>query len=371
MAATSVALLFATGLTMATPANADVGNEFGLEKVRAGMVHREAPTGKPQEIAARSAHGLSVATSASGESAIIDESLLDYGAVSATGADFVELDWKDIGGATGYTVRRDGNVLATLPAGTSSYRDSAVKRGADYRYQIDSIVEGAGSDQDAGKAWGFRVRIPSKKDLNSLQTTAGAQALAAGTAATSTVSWVTFIPNYRVDAPGYPCEYGSGYQFGGDNRTYNWASSSYRTAVHATVTWSTKNVTGNVAIGTTRVYNKATGALVASRTASAANTYARKLASGTNYVDVRLVTHAGNPFCGTITAIDGGLSMHLTQAGNYAVISGSHRRAPNHHVYIYDGGGVTDVYRRDNAGFVCLAGSAMCELANFYGSGSF
>ena len=79
-------------------------------------------------------------------------------------------------------------------------------------------------------------------------------------------------------------------------------------------------------------------------------------------VDVRMVTHASNPFC-KVTAIDGAFSMHLTQSGNYAIFSGNHRQMPNHYIYIYDGGKVTDVYKRDAASPLCLVG--------FYGRGSF
>ncbi|WP_281256662.1 hypothetical protein [Melittangium boletus] len=38
---------------------------------------------------------------------------------------------------------------------------------------------------------------------------------------------------------------------------------------------------------------------------------------------------------------------------------------------VYDGGKVTDVYKRDAASPLCLVGAILCELANFYGRGSF
>lgn len=199
---------------------------------------------------------------------------------------------------------------------------------------------------------------------------APSQARTTGAAKTTTVSWVTFIPQRRVDAPRVGCDYGKGFAFGGDGHGYDWTSSSYRTAVHALITWSSKSVQGHVSIGTTHVYRKSDGRLVAQKTASGAKSYAKKMGSGSDYVDVRLVTHAGNPFC-DLTAIDGAFSMHLTKSGTYRIFSGNHRQMPNHYVYIYNGGRVTNVYKRNAVSPLCLVGAALCELANFYGSGSF
>jgi len=192
----------------------------------------------------------------------------------------------------------------------------------------------------------------------------------AAAATTTTVSWITFIPQSRIDAPPVGCDYGRGYAFGGNGRGYDWKSSSYKTAVHAVIDWSSKSVKGYVSMGTTRVYRKSNGELVDKKTTSGAKSYARKIeGSGSGYVDVRLVTHAQNPFCG-LGAIDGALSMRVFQRGEYYVWSGNHRQMPNHHVYIYDGrsGRVTDVYTRDAASPLCLVA---CELARFYGQGSF
>lgn len=313
---------------------------------------------------------LKVARSASGDVAIVDESMADYGALSAVNSRFVELDWESIPDAVGYRVSRDNRVIAKLPSQVSTYRDLSVREGSQYRYNIEPVVPEGVVTETSGRMWSFKVQVPVASDQATLQNAASVQAIAAGVAPTSTVSWETFIPPAKVDAPPVGCSYGSGYQFGGDNRSYDWTSLKYRTLVTTMVTWSTKAVVGHAMAKPTTVYLKSTGALVATRTASMANSYGKKLGSGSNYVDVRLVTHAGNPFC-TLNAIDGAFSMHLTQSGNYSFISGNHRQAPNHHVYIYDDGAVKDVYRRDSAGFICLAGAALCELANFSGYGSF
>src|SRR6266567_4894749 len=47
---------------------------------------------------------------------------------------------------------------------------------------------------------------------------------------TTTVTWMTFIPLTKIEAPPVGCDYGNGYQFGGDNhKTFDWKSSHYRT----------------------------------------------------------------------------------------------------------------------------------------------
>lgn len=79
-----------------------------------------------------------------------------------------------------------------------------------------------------------------------------------------------------------------------------------------------------------------------------------------------MVNHAANPFC-SIGAIDGAISMKVTQGGNWSIFSGNHRQMPNHHIYIYNGGIVTDVHRRDYANALCLIGSAECPLVNLTG----
>ena len=79
-------------------------------------------------------------------------------------------------------------------------------------------------------------------------------------AATTTLSWVTFIPQAKVGAPLVGCSYGSGYQFGGDGHTaFDWTSSKYRTAEHAVIDWKAKKVTGYVSVHASHVYKKSTG----------------------------------------------------------------------------------------------------------------
>ncbi|MET8754360.1 hypothetical protein ABZW32_30345 [Streptomyces sp. NPDC004667] len=110
-------------------------------------------------------------------------------------------------------------------------------------------------------------------------------------------------------------------------------------------------------------------------TASDENMEARKLGSGSNYVDVRMVMHASNPFCDGVLGfkggIDGAFTMNLTTSGNWTIRSGKHRPVPNRHIFITDGGEVTDVYKAKYKDLMCLIGSLMCpepDLAAYYGS---
>jgi hypothetical protein len=260
--------------------------------------------------------------------------------------------------------------IATLPVGMSSYHDSSATPGAAYRYNIVSLTD----DKNA-KMWSIKVLVPKPprrgEDISkSMLRQANTESEALLTAATSTVTWTTFIPQSRIAAPAVGCDYGSGYEFAGDGHGFDWTASSHRTSVSAVIDWSAKTVAGYVSIGTSHVYRKSDGKLVASKTASGANSYAKKIISDANSIDVRFVTLASNPFC-HVGAIDGSFSMHLTHTGNYSFVTGNHVQMPNHHVYIYDGGGETDVYEKKAYGPECLLGDAVCERANFSGSGSF
>jgi len=346
---------------------------FSIADIRSGRISDVSSTGQFVQEPEDQQQDLAVVIAPTGTLAIVDRSLLAHGAVAAATPSFVDLSWDVYSSMAQYGVSRNSEVIAVLAPGVSQFRDPSVVGGEMYRYNIVPLLD-TGSAPDA-KMWSIKVGVPRRPaaeeaPAHSLYLQAAAQASARAVAATTTVSWVTFIPQARVGAPRVGCAYGHGYEFGGDGRSFDWRASSFRTAVHAVVTWSTKAVAGHVAMGTTHVYRTSDGRLVSQRTASGSKSYAKKLGSGSNYVDVRLVTHAGNPYCG-LTAIDGAFSMTLTRSGNYSIFSGNHRQMPSHHVFIYDGGQVTDVYRLNAASPYCLAGAILCELANFYGNGSF
>ncbi|RDG39325.1 hypothetical protein [Streptomyces corynorhini] len=317
--------------------------------------------------------GFGVMRAASGENAVVDRSSAREGITAAVGKSFVELSWKGYAKDARYVVTRDGAEVARLAAGVTSFRDTNVAPGADYHYQVAPVLPEKGAP--GTRLWGMKVSVPASGSLTALREQAVSRATAAGVAKTSTLSWVTFIPQKKVNAPAAGCDYGSKFQFGGDGRSkFDWKSSKYRTALHATVTWKGKKVVGNKDVHSTSVYVKKTGEKVATKTASSKNMVAKKLGSGGSYVDVRMTMHATNPFCkglGSVKgAIDGAFTINLTTSGNYTIRSGKHRLMPNHHIYIYDGGDVTNVYTRKYANASCLVGSVACpeaDLTALYG----
>ncbi|MER6694180.1 hypothetical protein [Streptomyces minutiscleroticus] len=373
LAAVPLALL-ATGLPTAAASDDDIRPEaavFSISALSDGDV--EDVTGVSTRSATNQVldtQGFAVMRADSGETAVVDTSMEQQGVTVAYGDSFVDLSWKAYAPDARYVVLRDGAQVAALDAGVESFRDTQVEPGAEYDYQVVPVLPEEGDAR--ARLWGVKASVPESGSLARLQQQAVAQASAAAAAKTTTLSWVTFIPQKKINAPATGCDYGSGYQFGGDGHAdFDWKSSKYRTALHATVTWSSKKVAGNASIGATTVYKKSTGKKVATKTASAKNMSAKKLGSGSNYVDVRMVTHATNPFCkglgGVKGAIDGALTMQLTKSGNYTIRSGKHRLMPNHYIYIYDGGKVTNVYKRKYANVTCLIGSVTCEEADLTG----
>ncbi|MEU1217318.1 DUF3238 domain-containing protein [Streptomyces sp. NPDC005790] len=308
---------------------------------------------------------------ASGETAVVDRSSAREGITAAAGKSFAELSWEGYAKDTRYVVTRDGKEVARLDAGVTSFRDTNVEPGADYHYQVAPVLPKGGNPQ--ARLWGMKVSIPVSGSPTALREQAVSRATAAGVAKTSTLSWISFIPQKKIDAPTGGCDYGKKFQFGGDGRSkFDWKSSKYRTALHATVTWKSKKVVSSKHIGATTVYVKKTGKKVKSKTATTKNMSTKKLGSGKNHVDVRMSLNATNPFCnglGSVKgAINGAFTINLTKSGNYTIRSGKHRLMPNHHIYIYDGGKVTNVYTRKYANAACLIGSIACPEADLTGT---
>jgi hypothetical protein len=92
--------------------------------------------------------------------------------------------------------------------------------------------------------------------------------------------------------------------------------------------------------------------------------------SSTNYVYLRFELRAKNPYC-SMNAIDGTLTMQISKDGWWRFHSGDHRLMPNHHIFIYNSGRVTDAYRRAYQNPFCLV-AQLCETADLQGwSGTF
>ncbi|WP_237536392.1 hypothetical protein [Streptomyces sp. SID5785] len=300
--------------------------------------------------------------------AVHDTSLAQNGITAEYAANRVSLSWEPYRPDARYVVTRDDRQIAVTEPGQRLFEDTHVHEATEYQYKVIPILDG---DTAGAQTWGLRAVTPSSTRLQEVDRLARQQATTAAAAKMTTVTWQTFIPQKKIDAPPAGCSYTRGYQFGGDGRGFDWKSSKYRTALNALINWNRKSVTGSGSIGTTHVYRKSTGKLVAKKKASASQMKAKKLGASGSSVDIRMVTHASNPFCkglgGVKGAIDGALTMTVTQGGNWTIRSGDHRLMPNHHIYIYNNGKVTNVYKRKYANLSCLIGKATCDLANLTG----
>ncbi|ARP71018.1 hypothetical protein LK07_15940 [Streptomyces pluripotens] len=316
---------------------------------------------------------LNIGRTGGGRAALVNNTLADRGVTSTAAPGVVTLTWKPYAADARYTVVRGETPLTTTKPGQATFKDTTATAGASYQYRIIPQLKG---DTSAARTWGLTVAVPKVKhgeaEAAAVQRTAVAQAKAAKASATTTLTWTTFIPDKYINQPiPKACKYwGTKYVYGGDNRGFDWKSSRYRTSESAVITWKNRKVSGYTSVKATHVYRKSNHKLVAQKTASAKDMKVKKLGSGSGYVDIRMVTHATNPFCGGIAkvkgAIDGALTFHITRGG-WEIRSGNHRRMPNHEIYIYNGGRVTWVYKSKYASPLCLVGALLCDLRNLTG----
>src|SRR5690606_10004061 len=73
------------------------------------------------------------------------------------------LSWTAADNATGYTLKRDGATIATLPATTRTYTDSTRPWGADQTYQVTAL--GVESQSSVSNEVKLRV-VPEKPAFN-------------------------------------------------------------------------------------------------------------------------------------------------------------------------------------------------------------
>ncbi|MFJ2111777.1 MULTISPECIES: hypothetical protein [unclassified Streptomyces] len=325
------------------------------------------------------AQGFSVRTASTGQTAVVDSSMADKGIISAATPGFVDISWKPYAADAQYAVVRNDKPIADLPPGVTSFHDTGVMRGITYSYRIIPQLK---KNHEGARTWGMQVTVPAastrgESELFAMRKSAVSRADAAARASTTTLTWTSFIPQKYINAPSAGCDYGSKYQFGGDNHSkFDWKDSRYRTSLNAVITWKNKSLKEGKSVQASHVYRKSDHKLIDTKKASDKGMSAKKLGSGGNYIDVRMVVHASNPFCkglGSIKgAIDGALQMHITSSGNWEIRSGNHRLMPNHHIYFYNGGKVTNVYTRKYESEYCLIGQAACKLADLTGdSGKF
>lgn len=358
---------------------------FTVANVERALLHVTA-TASNRATAAET--GISVLT-VDGDSALVNASMIREdrpSALSAATADWVDLAWDEVSGATSYQVSRDNELIAVVS--DTEFRDDAIRAGSTNSYRVDPVVPNPSGDVPI---WGMYVVVPN----SSAEDRAGLEAEASGVAAAAaakwdngTIMWRTFIPMDKVDAPpielaGAGCEYKSGYQFGGDNRGFGdtWgAGTRNRTQLTSGFFFQNANapIQGTIySIYPTKVYEKASGDLVAERTLSVADAYHEVKALGrtATTIDIRVAQQAGNPFC-TGNSIEGAFTIAVTNTGNYTILSGSHRQMPNHEIYLHGAGGTggygpfVSIYQRAYLDPTCLIALA-CGTAHMGGAGQF
>ncbi|WP_404474170.1 hypothetical protein [Microbacterium aerolatum] len=317
------------------------------------------------------------------EWAVADTSLLksaEVGATYAITSDAVDLSWAPVSEAEGYKIVLD-NQFDYFTTDTSLRLGIPDEPSSDYNVQIlPYAAEGQELSSDA-PFYGLHIRLPEASKIDSEDaaeaSVASVAARLAGPYTTTKLVWRSFIPYARIDAPIAGCDYGSGYEFDGNNRGYGtyfgqWDS---KTKIDATVSWTSANnyFYDDGFVSPSTVYNKSTGATVETRTVSGATLEANLLAGDSSSADIRFSLQAAIPYC-IWNSIEGAFTITVTRTGNYAILSGEHRQMPNHEVIILsttsDATSVeyteAVVYQRDLSNPLCLV-SVLCEKASMAG----
>lgn len=387
-----VGALGAFGFTPAAAASPDIQLEgagtFTLDVVQEAASGEASRSGASP--AAADTQTVFAAVEHEGAWAVADVSLLATEEAPATWSahpEFVDIAWAATPDAPTRTIVVNDSRVGEVSG--SSARITGLTAGESHSVQVIA-------SSDRIPTTGFSVYVPhdTTQDFSEEDATAlsADMALAATRLNSTTIIWDTFIAQPRVDAPAAGCDYGLGYQFNGNNRT--WAADPFgqlnvKTRLQATVPWDGPAVwSDGPFIGSTSVYRADTGALVATRqlpVSSTSWTVSRlggSLGSTSTYVDVRMAIQAGNPFCsGPIgNSIEGAFTMRVTRSASWQIISGSHRQMPDHqillHAHAYTGSTVTTnrytrVYQRPAASTYCLVNLA-CPGASMTGwSGSY
>jgi hypothetical protein len=323
-------------------------------------------------------YGITVLENKTGPSTIADLSLAGAEdtrdrALWAASSEGVRLSWGTDASVREYRVSRNGELLAVVT--DSGYFDASATPGSETTYLVQSVpkedIEGE------GRTWSLNVPVPtsSGSNLAALKQEAEQTATAVAAIDKSSVTYKTFIPQQYLSAPPAGCGAynGSGYSFGGDNRTWSQTSTAYRTRQIATVNWlSGASLEALNNVGATHVYRTSNKQLLGTRTAGNGGMSIRKLAGSTAAkADLRFVLEATNPFCtGIPNSIAAVFTMIVTRSGNWSITSGSHKQMPNHEIYMgrHQAGypRYTTAYRRAYLSPQCLV-TVNCRRANMGG----
>lgn len=303
----------------------------------------------------------------------------DEGAASAATSRFVDLSWSPMDGVESYAVERAGELMATTTE--TVVRVTDVTPGE----QIDFRISAIGAEDSVGDTpvFGLHVEVPQggAGEVSAQQQVSRSAAQAVRYDSAS-LDWYTFIPMNRVNIPPVGCEYGSGYQFGGDNRGFATTPSQssnlgYRTWLNGNIAWGRASgpVQTSSFFAPTSVYDADTGEEVdfAGNDGNPENIARMSvLASSTEFVDIRVRLQGFTAFCPIGNSVEGAFTITVTRAGSYAILSGQHRQMPNHEIFLtsFGAGRSTVVYRRPYLDPTCLVNWACppAEMGGYQGT---
>lgn len=192
----------------------------------------------------------------------------------------------------------------------------------------------------------------------------------------------SFIPDRRV--PGSQCNFFvPGWEFGGDNRSFQWPAmntpwdaANYRTMMFVNVSWRNPapyNISWTKNVGATQTFFN--GALQNTLYADMGGMQFEDASAGSSYAKIYLDHSAGNPGCKLWDASYGGTIRYAEWVEFYrsgtVAVEGYRFAAPAHELYAKfttsAGNEVpwSTISRRSNQGFQCLLGNAFCPL-DFY-----
>lgn len=350
----------------------DESAKFTLDAWNSGSLAPNGPQNLARSSVELSTTDIQVATLNEEESTIVDSSLTKRGALLATGTDYVDLSWEDLGDGREFHIFRNDTLIAKTTE--NSLRDNTVQSETEYEYRIETVLpDGVSPTEHEATIRGFSVLVPESKnytnEVQQRQATLAARASYSG----STVRYRTFIPEARINAPNVGCgiyKGNQGYQFAGDNRGFSPSKGTSKTSLNANIRWDGRGLIGSSkSIGSTKVYKN--GKLVATKTAPSTDVWVKQLGKTKNDVDLRFSVKATNPFCPKFNSIQGAFTITVTKTGSYGIISGSHRQMPNHEIYVSSiTGGWKTVYQRKHGSANCLV-AGVCPQATISGAGKY
>lgn len=276
-----------------------------------------------------------------GEVGKVDQADLELQFVSAITSTTASFAWKPDIESDGYTVLRDGKVLAQTA--DPSFTDVGLRPNAVYSYEIVGTFD---SETSADLSFSRHVPVSTLTDERSTldAIASGAQPLVYQTYTTAFM-YKTFITQNRVKADllqSIGCDLSVGQSSGGDNRGFALPGSgaphvtpSYRTMMFFNVNWDNPapwDLIWSKGVGATKKYSSS-GTLLETRYASDSSMVFQNPSRSGNYAQVGMSHEAGHPFCMPPGAIRYSLTnVQFYRSGTVSVL-GSRQPVPAHEAY--------------------------------------